>query len=294
MLRPFFSIVVPTFNRENQILRTINGVIRQRFSSWELIIVDDGSTDNTLDVVRSFSTNDNRVRVISRPPNRPKGANACRNIGIENAKADYIAFLDSDDFWQPAWLDHVYKFANNRRVDGIYSNGVIDDGHTKRGVSSRQIQSEESALDFLMSSDVFTQTSTFVVKTECAIEVKFDENLQRHQDLDFFIRFHQKYSWIYLDLSDVETFWEKGRKRRLHYPSMIIYYDRYKHLITSDENLFRYLWGCFTNAEDERSSYTAFYIDELKKVAGKLGGLQYVKARFAIPYYKIWKMFRGE
>jgi glycosyltransferase involved in cell wall biosynthesis len=294
MKQPFFSVVVPTFNRECQIEKTIMGVIGQVFTSWELLIVDDGSTDDTLNLVKQISDGDDRMILLSRPLDRSKGANACRNIGIENASGAYVAFLDSDDFWLPEWLKHVYEFVRNEMtIEGVYSNGVVDDGEKKTPTPSRQFSPNETVMDFLMSPDVFTQTSTFVVKTECAKEVKFDESLQRHQDLDFFIRFDQKYSWCYLDVSDVETFWEKGRKRRLHYPSMIVYYDRYKHLITSDKNLFRYLWGCFTNAIDEDSPYISFYQMELKKVSRGLRGLLFIKARIPVFYYKLWKLLRG-
>ncbi len=101
---PKVSVVTPAYNAELLINRTIQSVVDQTFSDWELIIVDDGSTDNTRDVVKAWSARDDRVRLIALDKNfgGPAGP---RNVGIEHARGEYIAFLDADDIWHPRKLE---------------------------------------------------------------------------------------------------------------------------------------------------------------------------------------------
>ncbi len=92
--KPLFSIIIPTYNRGYILSKAIESVLKQNFSNWELIVVDDGSTDNTPQVVKSFLT-DKRISYIRLPDNR--GVNYARNIGISKAKGKYIVPLDSDN-----------------------------------------------------------------------------------------------------------------------------------------------------------------------------------------------------
>lgn len=91
------SIIVPVFNRKELLKEAIDSVLAQCDPMWELLLIDDGSTDGAADVARIYSEKDNRIRFFIRPDSRKKGANACRNIGLENALGKYIVFLDSDD-----------------------------------------------------------------------------------------------------------------------------------------------------------------------------------------------------
>jgi glycosyltransferase involved in cell wall biosynthesis len=91
------SIIVPTFNRGDLISQTIISIINQSYLNWEILIIDDHSTDNTKDVVDGFMNQDNRIYFLLRPHNLPKGANSCRNFGLLKSKGKYIKWMDSDD-----------------------------------------------------------------------------------------------------------------------------------------------------------------------------------------------------
>ena len=95
-----FSIIIPLYNKENSIKRTIDSVLKQTLIDYEIIIVDDGSTDSSLNIVMSF--NDSRIRIIRQ---ENAGVSAARNKGIREAKGDYIAFLDADDEWDEEYLE---------------------------------------------------------------------------------------------------------------------------------------------------------------------------------------------
>lgn len=97
MSNPLVSIIIPSFNRAALLPETLNCLLSQIYSNWECIIVDDGSTDNTKQVVSNYITTDLRFSYYERPSDKPKGANACRNYGFEKSKGVFIQFLDSDD-----------------------------------------------------------------------------------------------------------------------------------------------------------------------------------------------------
>lgn len=91
------SIIIPVFNRSTTLEATLNSILNQTYTDWECVLVDDGSTDTSLLLIDSYVLVDKRFSVFSRPENRSKGPSTCRNIGLENAKGDYVVYLDSDD-----------------------------------------------------------------------------------------------------------------------------------------------------------------------------------------------------
>lgn len=97
MAKPLVSIVIPTYNRSSIISRTLDSLQVQTYQNWECIVVDDGSTDNTASIVSEYKKKDFRFSYFNRPSNKPKGASACRNYGLQCAKGSYVIFLDSDD-----------------------------------------------------------------------------------------------------------------------------------------------------------------------------------------------------
>lgn len=122
---PVVSVITPMFNCEEFLSLTIAAVQRQTFQSWEMILVDDCSSDSSCELAKSFSEKDDRVRLIRLPNN--SGAAVARNTAIEAAKGRYIAFLDSDDLWLPnkldvqiAWMqenDYPFTFSSYEKID---------------------------------------------------------------------------------------------------------------------------------------------------------------------------------
>ena len=102
------SIITPAFNAEKYIKSTIESVISQTYQNWEMLIVDDCSSDNTIQIVEGYCNIDSRIRIIKHTINQ--GVAAARNTALAEAKGEYIAFLDSDDIWAPQKLDTQYRF----------------------------------------------------------------------------------------------------------------------------------------------------------------------------------------
>lgn len=110
------TVIMPAFNREKEIQFSIRNILKQSYKNFELIIVDDGSTDNTVKVISNF--NDPRIRLLCLSKNQ--GASTARNLGIQNAKGDYITFLDSDDFYKINKLATQLKYLKETRADVVY------------------------------------------------------------------------------------------------------------------------------------------------------------------------------
>ena len=111
----YFSVVIPLYNKEKEIKRAIDSVLNQTFQDFELIVVNDESTDNSLSVVESIQ--DSRITIISQ---ENKGEFGARNTGIINSHAPYIAFLDGDDEWKPEFLETIYRLTLEFPQVGLY------------------------------------------------------------------------------------------------------------------------------------------------------------------------------
>ncbi len=120
------SIITPTFNSEKYIVETIQSVINQTYTNWELIIIDDASTDTTLQIIEELKAKENRIKIFKFPSN--VGAGIARNKGIEIAKGDFIAFLDADDLWKSNKLEKQLMFMKEKNVTVSYSSySLIDE-----------------------------------------------------------------------------------------------------------------------------------------------------------------------
>jgi len=117
---PLISIITPLYNAESFVSETIKSILDQSYWNWEQIIVDDASTDNSLQIALSFAEKDERIKVEKLSQNR--GAAYCRNLATELAAGDYIAFLDSDDLWHPDKLKNQLEFMQNNQCDVSFSN----------------------------------------------------------------------------------------------------------------------------------------------------------------------------
>lgn len=115
------SIVIPNYNREFLIEETLDSILSQTYHHWECIIVDDGSTDNSVKVIQQYIKKDSRFTFVQRPADHLKGANACRDIGLRMAEGDYIIFFDSDDLMMRHHVETKLKFM----VDGDLDYAVF-------------------------------------------------------------------------------------------------------------------------------------------------------------------------
>jgi glycosyltransferase involved in cell wall biosynthesis len=113
------SIVMPAFNASRFIAAAIESVLSQTYPHWELLVVEDCSSDNTLEIARNYANKDDRIRIF--PQSRNQGVTAARNHALSNARGKYIAFLDSDDLWEPEKLSLQVAFMQSNGISICYS-----------------------------------------------------------------------------------------------------------------------------------------------------------------------------
>lgn len=172
-MAPRFSIVVPTYNRSASVLDTLQSCFEQSLDDFEVIVVDDGSSDDTRQVLAGIS--DARLVVVHQ---ENAGPAAARNHGMRVARGQYIAFLDSDDRWYPEFLDTANTAIEEHGDVMLYGQIIVDRGVDRYWVKpSRAMGAEESIYDYLYIDGSFIQTSTMVMPRALAEKVSWDESV---------------------------------------------------------------------------------------------------------------------
>lgn len=122
MNQELISIIMPTYNSELFLINSLESILKQTYSKFELIVVDDCSKDNTVDILKKYSKQDKRIKYIVL--NENSGAAVARNKGIDNAKGRYIAFIDSDDLWSEKKLEIQLKFMKKEKKTFTYTDYI--------------------------------------------------------------------------------------------------------------------------------------------------------------------------
>lgn len=183
------SIIVPLFNRASLIREMLNSVKAQTYPYWELIVIDDGSTDEGQDIIKAYLKTDNRIKLFQRS-RKPKGAPTCRNIGIEKSRGDYLVFLDSDDL--------LAEFCLERRVRYMERNPHFDFVAFPMLIFNREkfdlgiltnVDTFELPLYRYLRGDNLWQTTQPIWKRSSILKLNgFDEVLSCSQEADLHIR----------------------------------------------------------------------------------------------------------
>ena len=155
------SIIVPVYNAEKYIVDTMDSVMRQTYDNWELLLVLNGCTDSSEDLVRDYQKRhlDKNIRVILEENN--KGAAMARNRGVNEAVGRYIAYIDADDLWMPEKLEHVLKFMKEKDAAFVFSGYEFADENAKGTGKVVQVPSQLHYKDALKNTTIFTSTVMF-------------------------------------------------------------------------------------------------------------------------------------
>ncbi len=191
---PLVSVIIPTFNRSHLLEKTINSVLKQTFRDFEIIIIDDGSTDNTQILLNKYSLV--KLTVLS----ENKGVSYARNRGIELAKGNYISFLDSDDLWetkklevQTEWLEKHPEVAACQTDEVWIRNGVRVNPGEKHKKYSGDIFFQSLPLCIVSPSSVMIRTN--ILRQNGG----FDTKLPACEDYDLWLRMSSKFTFGYIE-----------------------------------------------------------------------------------------------
>lgn len=188
MSSKLISIIIPTYNRAHIIGETLDSILAQTYTHWECIVVDDGSTDGTEDLMAEYMERDTRFRYYHRPANKPKGPCSCRNYGFEQSRGAYVNFFDSDDLLKPEAFEKALN-GFKQDTDAVIINSALIDFNTNTLHSRNRIYSENLLTDYFIGEITFLVCGplwrrNFLMQQNYL----FDENIGNVDDWDFNLR----------------------------------------------------------------------------------------------------------
>jgi len=198
----FISVLIPLYNKENYIRKTLESVLNQSFTDFEIIVLNDGSTDNSLDIVNA---------TLESFPNKTihtqenKGLSATRNKGISIAKGKVVALLDADDFWDNHFLQTIYNLYNSFPEAHFYGTDYIEEYTKNIQLETRKNLSEKLKNTSFLVDDFFKVNlhqnilcqSSLAFRKEIFETIKYDETINFSEDIDFYLKSFVRYKLAY-------------------------------------------------------------------------------------------------
>ncbi|MDT0650826.1 glycosyltransferase family 2 protein [Autumnicola edwardsiae] len=199
------SIIIPTYNRAHLIGETLESVIQQTYVNWECIVVDDGSTDYTEELLEFYCAKDPRIKYHERPVNSMKGANACRNYGFEVSKGEYINWFDSDDLMLPNFLTFMIELLTGN-IDfvicsGYYTNQKLEIGNKIELFETRNLFKEYVLWNLQILTPSILFKKAFLNKKKL-----FNTNLKRGEETEFYSRIFFQTNSLNYKLKNIPLF----------------------------------------------------------------------------------------
>lgn len=195
---PKFSVVISVFNKEKYIADTLKSVLAQTFTDFEVVILNDGSTDNSEAEILKF--NDPRIRYFSK---RNQGASTGRNFTIKQAEAEYIALMDADDFWYPFYLEEQNRIVNEYPNESVFATATEISRNRKTFKNTYSIQTfgkDAIVVDYFEASQldsVLLSISTVLKKDVFENVGWYNPNIKSGEDTDLYVRIGLKYKVVF-------------------------------------------------------------------------------------------------
>ena len=248
---PFFSVIIPLYNADKFIETAINSVLNQSFGHWEIIIVDDKSTDNSLPLIKKLYGEDKRIKIFSQETNG--GAAAARNKAIMKSSGDWCCFLDSDNEMDAGYMKEAYTHLSVAPTEvGIFWTGfkrVIHESNkiieSKNSCWSPDLNLNNDKILFLINKRIGTGTALSVKKKYLIEAGLFDESLRAAEDTELIFRLIWKCNFIYskLILFTYNVYKDKKGRLTTNYKNQFIAYQviykKNESLFLSDNRLMK-------------------------------------------------------
>lgn len=197
------SIIIPVYNAEKFLEKAVISALQFQEVS-EILLIEDCSPDNSLEICKNLSQNNNRIKVFQHPDQGNHGAGASRNLGLEKATGDYIAFLDADDYYLPNRFDVEKEFFSNEKIEGIFG-AIGTEFLTEKGKEAfeKKFNSELTTVNYTAEGreifdgllgltqkhfGTFFHLNTLTIRKSALKGLRFNEGLRVHQDSDFIIK----------------------------------------------------------------------------------------------------------
>lgn len=216
------TVVIPTKDRPHQVIDALKSVLSQSYSEFEVCVVFNNSQEESIRIVNEFVENNGLVeRVSITDIGFSKNANVARNAGYEASRGAFVAFLDSDDLFLPNHLQNaVSLFESDAELGLVYGSFYIDDGETRRMCVASALDAGYGNCPFsyiLGKNSGWACTPTMVVRKSVIGDARWDENLSRHQDFDYFLTLAKNVKLGCSLEPSVVVNWVKGEKRSIDF-----------------------------------------------------------------------------
>ena len=241
------SVIIPLYNKQDAITRTIQSVLDQTVSDFELVVVDDGSTDNSLAVVQAID--DRRIRVIHKENG---GVSSTHNVGIKAAKGQYVALLDGDDLWEPTFLEEQMRLVADFPEAGMWGvNYAFVKGDRCWACQQGMGKGFRGYVENYFGTrhnDLYCSSSVVIRKDVFETAGYFDERISASEDLDMWYRIILHYPVVYYD--KVLAYYNQNAENRVAYDtdyrfpltkSIKYYVDKYQSDFQSNPDFSRFL-----------------------------------------------------
>ncbi|MCK3655751.1 glycosyl transferase family A [Pasteurellaceae bacterium Macca] len=201
---PLVSIITPVYNSEEYLSDCVDSVLLQSYSNWELLLIDDCSTDNSINIIEMYANKDKRIKLYRNEFN--KGPALTRNLGLDNAKGEYIAFLDSDDYWGKEKLFHQIEFMLKNNASLSHGNYFFTD--LNKNILKKVLVDKKLDYSKLLKGNQI-KTMSLVIKSSVISDVRF-KNI-KHEDYIFLLEIMKKDLCSYADSSTIDSFCRIGK-----------------------------------------------------------------------------------
>lgn len=248
------SVVIPLYNKAHTIVDTLKSVLNQSYQEFEVIIVNDGSSDNGVEVIQNF-TKDDRVVIINQ---ENQGVSVARNVGVANANFDHVAFLDGDDYWLEGYLEAMVKAINAFSEAAMYcSAGFIK--HASGNETKRlddKLENKITKIDFFQNPGVYLHTSAAVVKKSIFnLTDGFPVGMKRNQDFALFFSVALKGDVVYSGIPlSVYNGGVPGQATQTSFEKVMV------HVV----NRFNYVHKYWLESDRSKRNYLVYTLYELR------------------------------
>ncbi len=288
------TVIVPCYNVEKYIEKGLNSLINQTLKDIEIIVINDGSNDNTLKILNEFKKNDKRIRIIDK---KNEGVSAARNIGLKEAKGKYICFMDSDDWLEKDFLEKMYNKISENDYDMVACDTYAIYPNKKKYIKSNINDNQDEKK---LMIDAYTVIWNKIYKKEIIKDIYFDNSISFCEDVLFLYE-------VYLKVKRVGSIHEPlynylQREKSLTYTYNEIIYDLIKSIdkVVDYYEINNYLDKYYQEIEYSYVRYLfATFIKRLSKTKNKIEfkkGCNFVKNKVKekFPYYKKNKYLKNK
>ena len=247
-MKPLISVIIPLYNKEAFIENTLNSVLKQNFTDFEIIIVNDGSTDKSLPITETYLKDFSNKTIISQ---ENQGLSATRNNAITIAKGEIIALLDADDLWEPNYLNELVLLSTTHKNADLFGSDYIEyfskniQLKPNKNIDSNKKNTSFLIEDFFKSSQFqpITVPSSFAFRRKVFESITFNENIDFAEDIDFYIKSNLSYKMAFsykplvISRQDIPNQMTKVGFKNKSLPEL----DQYESQSKTHKNLKKYL-----------------------------------------------------